>query len=204
MRSKCIPMLILAALFQAAAFPLSAQVHPSAEQGGWPLVVGSGYSTINMDWGNSNTTGNPRLINGVSVWAEWYRIPYFPRALGLGIKGEHVRWNQPADVPGLGFDAGLAGPIYRWKRYQRFDVFAKGYFGFGGLYIAPTGTNSHYTRFVSAPGVGGDVRVWNSIYVRADYEYQFWPHLFSKQHTLNPHGYTLGLSYDFSGIHRQY
>lgn len=205
MSLKSVPVISLAVLLATIAIPVSAQSSHAAERGGWPLTVGAGYSSINMDWGQ-DLQGNPRIVNGVTAWLEWYRIPKAPRGLGFGFEGEHVNWNQPPTLPQFRIDAALAGPIYRyrWRRLNRFDVYGKTYFGLGSLDFPPFGTYGHDTRTVTAPGFGGDFRAWNSLWIRADYEYQFWPHLFGRGHALNPRGYTLGVVYDFSGIHRLY
>jgi hypothetical protein len=205
MSLKSAPVMLLAALFVAAAVGASAQSLPPAERGGWPLTVGAGYSSINMDWGH-DLQGNARIVNGVTAWVEWYRLPVVPHGLGIGLEGEHVNWNQPPALPQFRIDAALAGPIYRYRfrRFNRFDVYGKTYFGFGSIDFPPFGTYGHDTRTITAPGFGGDVRAWNSLWIRADYEYQFWPNMFGTGHALNPRGYTLGLVYDFSGIHRKY
>ncbi len=205
MRLKSVPVFILAALFAVAALPLFAQSSPSAVRGGWPLMFGGGYSSINMDWGHG-ADGNPRIVNGVTAWLDWYGVPLFPKGLGIEVEGEHVNWNQPTMPVGLErlrIDAGLAGPVYRVRYDQRFDFYVKAMAGFGSIDFPPVGYYSHDTRTIWAPGGGADVRAWRNFWVRADYEYQFWPQMFGPN-ALNPHGYTLGLVYDFSDLHRRY
>lgn len=203
MRLKPLAMLIPAVLFVATALPLSAQAAYSAERGTWPVAVGAGYSSINMDWGQ-DSHGNPRTVNGVSVWVDWKQLPRMPRGLGLEFEGEHVNWNQPTALPQLGLDAGLGGPMYTWPHLNRLHLYGKGLIGFGGIYFPPFGSYSHDTRVIYVPGFGAEFRAWNGFWVRADYEYQFWPHMFGNHHALNPHGITIGMVYDFSGIHRKY
>jgi opacity protein-like surface antigen len=202
MRFKPISMLLPAVLFLAANLPASAQSHYSAERGGWPLVVGGGASQFNMDWGHA-PNGNQRILTGVTVWAEWNRLPHLPKGLGMAVEGEHINWGQPANLPQLRIDAGLGGPMYTWRHYKRINLYGKCLFGLGGLYFPPLGNYSHDTRTVTAPGGGADFRAWNSFWLRADYEYQFWPDLF-RGHALNPHGVTFGVVYDFSGFRRRY
>jgi Outer membrane protein beta-barrel domain len=205
MRLKSVPVLILAALFAAAALPVSAQSNASGEKGGWPVAIGTGYSAINMDWGRGSD-GNPRIVNGITVWVDWYRIPFAPNGFGIEAEGEHVNWNQPTqpvELERLRIDTALMGPIYRWRHYQRFNLYGKGVAGIGSIDFPPVGHYSHDTRTVWAPGFGGNVLLWGKLWARADYEYQFWPQLFGP-HALNPHGYTLGLSYDFSTPRREY
>ena len=54
---------------------------------------------------------------------------------------------------------------------------------------------------VLAPGGGVDYRVGGGVSLRADYEYQFWRHIFGPR-DLNPNGITIGATYDF-GVHRR-
>ena len=203
MRLKPLAMLIPALLFLATTLPLSAQSAYSAERGGWPLVVGAGYSSINMDWGHG-ADGNPRVVNGVTVWADWNKLPWVPRGFGIEVEGEHVNWNQPAALPQFRIDAGLGGPMYTWRHFHRLHLYGKGLIGLGGIYFPPFGSYSHDTRTIYVPGFGAEYRAWNSFWVRADYEYQFWPDMFGRGHALNPHGFTLGMTYHFSGLHRKY
>lgn len=203
MRLKSVSMLLPAVLFLATTLPLSAQAGYSAQRGGWPLVIGGGTSLFNMDWGHG-ADGNARILNGVTVWAEWNKLPRpLPYGLGIGAEGEHINWGQPTDLPQLRADVAMAGPIYTVHRYKRIRPYGKILFGIGSLDFPPFGNYSHDTRTVIAPGGGGEYRAWNSFWIRADYEYQFWPNLFSS-HALTPHGVTFGVIYDFSGFRRQY
>ena len=202
MRFKPIAMLIPAVLFVAATLPVSAQSSYSAKSGGWPLVLGTGYSTVNMDLG-ADTNGNPPIVNGITVWADWNKLPWVPRGFGIEAEGEHVNWNQPSAFPKTRIDAGLGGPMYTWQALSRLRLYGKGLIGYGGIYFPAFGSYSHDTRTIYAAGFGGEFRTWNAFWVRADYEYQFWPNLFGPN-ALNPHGFTIGMVYDFSGIHRKY
>jgi opacity protein-like surface antigen len=53
------------------------------------------------------------------------------------------------------------------------------------------------SRAYYAPGGGLEVRVHDRLWVRGDYEYQFWPDFFLHK-TLTPHGFTVGVFYDLS------
>ncbi len=205
MRLKPVTMLIPAVLFMAAALPLSAQSAYSAKRGAWPVAIGAGYSSINTDWGQ-DAHGNPRIVNGVTVWFDWKKLPFLPHGFGLEAEGEHVNWNQPAALPQLRIDAVMGGPTYTYtvRDFRRLRFYGKGMIGFGGINFPPFGNYSHDTRTIWAPGLGAEYRAWNSFWVRADYEYQYWPNLFSRGHTLNPHGLTIGMVYDFSTMHRNY
>ena len=47
-----------------------------------------------------------------------------------------------------------------------------------------------------SPVAGADTRFYESLWLRVNYEYQFWPDFFN-HHTLNPHGWDFGVAYDF-------
>ncbi|MGA2168594.1 MAG: hypothetical protein ABSG62_10305 [Terracidiphilus sp.] len=42
--------------------------------------------------------------------------------------------------------------------------------------------------------------VWSEVWLRADYECQFWPDLFGP-HGLTPSGLMIGAAYDFGRLH---
>lgn len=205
MRLKLIPKLALAALFLAASLPLSAQTVPDAEVGGPPLVVGAGISRFNMDWGH-DASGNARYMEGATVWVDWnlYRVHHVPSGLGIEAEGQDIDWGQPAGLSQLHTQAFMGGPIYTWRHFRRLYFYGKGLVGIGGIYFPPYGSYSHDTRTIWSAGGGAEYRVWNSVWARGEYAYQAWPHLFQPSHTLDPHGFTIGLEYDFSGIHRRY
>jgi opacity protein-like surface antigen len=100
----------------------------------------------------------------------------------------------------------MGGPTYTYtlRDFRRLRFYGKGMIGFGGINFPPYGSYSHDTRTIWAPGFGAEYRAWNSFWVRADYEYQYWPNLFGRGNTLNPHGLTIGMVYDFSTVHRKY
>jgi hypothetical protein len=54
-------------------------------------------------------------------------------------------------------------------------------------------------------GGGVELRAYRSLWVRADYEYQFWPDFFFKGAKpigqLNPQGFTVGVLYHFNRPH---
>lgn len=198
MRSKCIPLMVFAALIAAAALPLSAQSNPSAEQGGWPLVIGGGMSVFNMDFPPG---GGTNYMEGETVWADWTRIPFVPRQLGIEAEYRDLGLNAPSSESQLHSKVFLGGPIYTWT-FSRFAVYGKGMAGYATIHFPPFGTYSYDTRTIAAAGAGGEYRLWGGVVARADYEFQWWPNLAGERP--RPNGFTFGLAYDFRGAGRGY
>lgn len=197
MLSKFIPLAVFAALTVAVALPLSAQSNPSAEQGGWPVVIGGGMSVFNMDY----PPGSGNIEEGETIWGNWARIPFVPRHLGLEVEFRNLSLNAPSSEPGLSAKTFLGGPSYTWN-FSRFAVYGKGMVGYASLHFPAFGNYSHDTRTIEAAGGGAEYRLWNGVSARADYEYQWWPSLVYGR--LHPKGYTFGLAYDFRTFGRQY
>ena len=188
--------LIVASLLLAAAFPASAQVVPAAEKHGLPLVVGVGFSDFNSDW-NYGVRGG-RLAGG-TVWADWnfYGAPSFLHGLGIEAEARDLNYARTGNVPNMRQDTAQIGAIYTWRHYQRVHPYAKYLAGLGSIDFQHTDPHySHDTRTVYTPGGGVEYRAWRNVWVRGDYEYQFWTDFF-RHHTMNPNGVTLGVSYDF-------
>ena len=201
---KPILRVMLAALFVVPASPMSAQVAPAVSGRGFPLSVGVGFSYFDLNWG-SDTNGTARRMGGVAAWLD-YDVPHTPsvlRGLSLEVEGHHIAYLRPSDLTTMQQDTFGAGPTYKWRRYRRFHPFAKFMIGMGSIDFpalpnAPP-TYRHDTRTVYAPGGGLEYRAYGNLWVRGDYEYQFWPKIFGAG-TLNPNGYTFGVVYDFRGI----
>ena len=175
---------------------MSAQVVPAAEQHGLPLVVGVGFSDFNSDW-NYGVRGG-RLAGG-TVWADWnfYGAPSFLHGLGIEAEARDLNYARTGNVPNMRQDTAQIGAIYTWRHYQRVHPYAKYLAGLGSIDFQHTDPHySHDTRTVYTPGGGVEYRAWRNVWVRGDYEYQFWTDFF-RHHTMNPNGVTLGVSYDF-------
>jgi hypothetical protein len=68
-------------------------------------------------------------------------------------------------------------------------------------------TNFFYTSETSALysiGGGLEYKTWRTLYVRGQYEYQFWKGFRSGSQALNPSGLTIGATYYLRGVHRHY
>jgi opacity protein-like surface antigen len=197
---------LLAALFLATGFSAFSQTGPAATEGGLPIVAGVGISDFDLDYGNDN--GTERRMEGVSAWVDWnfYRAPSLLRGLGIEVEGRDINFGRPSVLEAFSSkmrqSTALGGVIYTVRHYRNFHPYAKYLMGIGSIDFPSSNPNyTHDTRTVSAPGGGVEYRVYRNIWLRADYEYQFWPKLFGPD-TLNPNGVTLGASYDFKHFRR--
>jgi opacity protein-like surface antigen len=192
MHLKPIFKLIFTALLVATVMPAHAQVAPSASQGGLPIVLGGGFSDFSIDWGPG------KRMEGISAWADWFpnRLPASLSGLGVEVEGRDIDFARPAVITRMRQDTGVGGAIYTWNRYRSFRPYAKYLFGIGSIEFPPSGTYSHDTFLVLSPGGGMEYHAWGHIWIRGDYEYQFWHDTFGV-HDLNPNGFTIGASYDF-------
>jgi opacity protein-like surface antigen len=208
------PGLLLAALLLTTAVPVFAQVAPAGQEGGLPISVGAGFSVYNLDWG-LNPSGYPRYMEGVNVWADYHftnlPLPHVLQGFGIQIEGSDISWGLPASLSNQVLhdtgenqrhDTAEGGPTYTWRKYRNFHPYGKFLYGFGSIdfpNLAPDSpaTYRHDTRTMYSGGAGLDYRVGRNIWIRADYEYQFWPDLFGRPHALNPNGISVGAVYDF-------
>ena len=197
-RWKLTVLTALALAFAASASRVQAQVTYAAEEGKLPFTVGAGVSNFSDDWGVSN----PRQY-GVTLWADWrFRLPSVLNGLGVEFEGRDINFGTPSGIPGHRMDTALGGPTYQWRKSRRFRPYAKYLLGIGSIdYPSPGLAQTHSTTTVFEPGGGLDVRVWNRLSVRGEYEYQFWHQLFGPT-DLTPSGFTIGAVYDFGRLSR--
>ncbi|MDR3727210.1 MAG: outer membrane beta-barrel protein [Terracidiphilus sp.] len=205
MRMKLFPRMILAILFVCAACSVLAQTAPAAREGGLPLTVGVGISDFDIDYGNDN--GTERRMEGVSAWVDWnfYRAPSLLSGLGIEVEGRDINLGRPASLEAfsskLRESTALGGVIYTVRHYRNFHPYAKYLMGIGSIdFPSSNPYYTHDTRTVYAPGAGVEYRVYRNVWLRGDYEYQFWPKLFGPN-ALTPSGFTIGASYDFGHHH---
>ncbi len=208
---------LLAALLVAVAFPVVAQVVPSAESGGLPIVAGAGVSGFNMDWGHDQF-GRTRYMEGITAWFDWNLTrlpgPDLLRGFSVELEGRDIDFGLPASLSNARFgdtgtnlrhDTGLGGVAYTWRHIHRIHPYAKALAGIGSIDFPPLPasppTYRHDDRTITAFGGGADLRIVRSIWLRADYEYQLWPDLFGSPHPLTPYGITIGAVYDFKRVH---
>jgi opacity protein-like surface antigen len=193
MYQKCIKLFLLL-LLVGASTPVFSQVAPQATERGVPLSIGIGYSNYDTDWSGR--------MSGTALWADWsfYNAPSLLNGFGLEAEGRFLNYGRTGGDPKLAFYTGAGGAIYTARRYRSFQPYAKFLIGFGGVYFSPLEPQlpyyTHDTRTFYAPGGGLDFRVYRALWVRGDYEYQFWTDFFA-HNALNPSGFTIGAVYDF-------
>jgi hypothetical protein len=186
---------ILVIAFLSTSIPLVSQVAPGGSEGGLPLVVGAGFSDY-------YTEMFQKRMEGPTVWADW-NFNLGPRFLqGFGVEAE-VRvldFGQPQGQKLRQATLG-GGPIYTWRHYRKFQPYCKFLADYGSMdHIQIKGFPSLYTAdkwLIWATGGGIEYRAWRNVWVRADYEYQFWRvKFFNPTSFLDPQGFTVGASYD--------
>lgn len=184
--------LVLTAILLTAGTPLLAQVAPATNGGGGvPITIGAGFSDFHPDWSGR--------LGGAAVWIDWnlYAGPSFLRGLGVEAEARDLNFLRSGGDPKLRQDTIGAGPIYTWHRFGRIHPYAKFLIDYGSIDFTSGDPNyTHDTRTVYVPGGGAEYRVFRHIWVRGDYEYQFWTD-FIHHHTMNPQGFTVGVSYNF-------
>lgn len=190
----------LVILFLTASLPLFSQVAPSATEGGLPIAVGAGFSDFDVDWGHGR-------MDGGTLWIDWQpnQLPSFLHGFGLEVEARDISLGGNKTQPNFRLDTGGGGVIYTWRHFHRFHPYGKYLMSYGGIHWNnPDIHFRHETRTVTAPGLGFDYRVFRKVWVRADYEYQFWPDIALQMpgtHVLNPQGFTVGVLYDFKNPH---
>ena len=167
-----------------------------------PIELGFGGSDYNMDWGKDQYGGQHRE-DGITAWINT-DIPLLSRAikgLALEIEGRDLNYSHPTGLSRLRMDTILGGATYTWRSSLPIRPYAKFLAGMGSLDFPPSGTYSHDTRAVTAPGLGIEAKIHGPFWVRADYEYQFWRKLFGPN-TLNPNGFSFGVEFDSRTLSR--
>jgi opacity protein-like surface antigen len=196
MFGRLFPKLIMAGLVITATIPAFSQVAPAATggAGSLPLVVGGGISDFDLDYGHG------RRMEGISAWVDWNfnRTPRFLHGIGIEFEGHDINLNRPASLPKMRQDTALGGVTYHWRHFHNIDPYVKMMGGIGSIDFGDTKNPlyTHDTFNVYAPGGGVEYRVWRRVWVRADYEYQYWHHTFGPN-DLTPQGFTFGASYHF-------
>jgi opacity protein-like surface antigen len=210
MRLRLFPPTSLAVLLVFSAFPIFAQVSPAGVVKTLPLNVGVGFSNYDTGFGSEKLAQGSDRLNGGTLWLD-YDPNWMPRRLyGLGImaQGRDLNLGQPSNQPFLREDVGSGGAIYRWNRYFLVRPYGEFLEGFGNAdYKTQYGFRYHQTRTVTTAGGGAEFDAYHRLWVRADYEYEWWPNFFisglslegkDPAAKLDPQGITVGFSYHFN------
>jgi hypothetical protein len=192
MRLKPFLGMTLVALFACAVTQVFAQTAPAASESNFPLAVGGGLSSYNPDWAYG------RML-GVAGWVDYTpnHVPSFLRGFGIEAEARDLNFGRASHIPKpLVEKTAGGGLIYTSRRYRNFHPYGKFLESYGSItWDNAPAKYRHDTRTVTSAGGGFEVHAYRRVWVRADYEYQFWPHLLGK--TLDPSGFTLGATYHF-------
>jgi len=187
---------LLLMLFLTASIPAFSQVEPSAAEKGLPLVVGGGISDFYTEMISKH-------LEGPTVWADWnfYRGPSFLRGFGVEAEVRDLDFGQPQGQK-LQLATFGGGPVYTWRHFRSFHPYGKFLVDYSAMdHIKIAGLPSWYTAdkwTTYACGGGVEYRTWGNVWIRADYEYQFWRvEFFNPNSFLNTQGFTVGASYNF-------
>jgi len=189
----CLKMLF-AVVIVSVAGPAVCQVAPDAKGPGVPLTVGVGYSNYATDWSGR--------LSGPTLWVDWnfFDRPAFLHGFGIEAEARDLNYDRTGNTSNLRMDTVVGGPVYTWRRYSRFNPYVKFLLGYGSIdFSGLSPTYKHDTRTVYATAGGIDYRIYRNVWVRGNYEYQFWTDFFH-HNALNPQGVTVGLAYDLGGI----
>jgi opacity protein-like surface antigen len=191
MYQRCLRVLS-ALLFVGAVIPALSQVVPAAQEVRLPLRVGAGYSNYGSDWN--------RRLGGPAVWID-FDVPKLPPSWSgfqLEVEGRDLNYNRTGTDSTLRQYTFAGGVNYAWRYDPAFHPYVKFLAGIGNINFNIG--DPYYrkdSRTLYAPGGGVDVRAHGRLWIRGDYEYQFWTDFFN-HHALTPHGFTIGVFYDFS------
>jgi opacity protein-like surface antigen len=162
----------------------SAQVAPAQNGGKFSMAVGAGFSGFDTDY-------SPSWMYGI---AAYYDLDY-ARWIGLEVEGRTIQWNQFSN---LRQDTIAVGGRVRLPRYKRFTPYAKFLGGIGSIDFPafPGVPNYKHDTFAFYDAGGGlDYKLAQHVYLRGDYEYEWWHGW--PPHGLTPNGFTIGANYRF-------
>ncbi|HEY2469469.1 MAG TPA: outer membrane beta-barrel protein [Terracidiphilus sp.] len=182
--------LIALLIFLTATIPSFSQVSAPGESHRLPISVGAGFSEFATNWSGYE--------NGPAVWLDWnfYNAPSILNGIGIEVQGRDLNYNRTGDTPNLREDTIGGGVIYTFRKIplRNFHYYGKFLMEYGSIDFHGSPGYNHDTRTVYAPGTGVEARAWHDLWIRGEYEWQFWPD-FPNHHAFNPTGFTVGATY---------
>jgi hypothetical protein len=183
----------------ATAIPSFSQAQPAGETSGipqLPLLVGVGFSNFNLDYGGG------RRMNGIEAFADYYfyYAPSFLRLTGIEVEGRDIDFGRPQSLLKMRQDTLQGGPVVTLFNRRKVRLYAKALAGFGSIDSPSNSGKTHTTDLLYSVGGGVDYRATRSIWIRGDYEGQWWPAIFSSGTALTPGGFSIGVSYTLKGV----
>jgi len=206
MRSK----LVLAALLTLSTLPAFSQVAPAAKISGLPLGIGAGISDFDTDYYRPYLPYWSGRMVGVSAWAD-YSIFH---GIGVEVEGNSTFANKPTPrgpdstttfYGSLKEQTIQGGFIYKYHPIYHIRPFVKALGGVGRVDFP--NTSPYYTSEnsgVYSIGGGIEYKVWRTVFLRGQYEYQWWNDFRQGSQKLNPNGLSVGATYYLRGVHRHY
>jgi hypothetical protein len=199
MRMNLFPRLAVAFLFVCAACSVLAQTVPAATESRLPLAVGAGFSGYNPDLRGGHLLGG-------ALWVDYFpnQVPRLLQGIGIEAEARDLSLDRSSSQPAnLREDTVEGGLIYSWRHFRNVHPYGKFLMGYGNTdYENAAKLRGHDSRTITIAGGGVDIRVFQRVWLRADYEYQFWPDFFKHPapipaDQLNPQGFTVGALYRF-------
>jgi hypothetical protein len=198
---------MLVALLLMASHPMFSQVVSAATDGRlqqWS--VGAGISDYNPDLGRGRMEGGTLWVDYTLNW-----VPSLLRGIGLEMEARDISLNRSPLTLILREDTAGLGATYTWPHSRGFRPYAKVILGLGNTdyLVGPAQTQRfHQSRTVTSIGGGFEVKVFQRLWTRIDYEYQVFPNFFLVNLSqppsgapLDPQGFTLGAIYHFGREH---
>jgi opacity protein-like surface antigen len=200
MRLKLFPPLSLAVLLVFSTSLSYSHTAPAARSfEPIPITVGVGLADYNPDWDHGHLLGGALWIDYTPEW-----LPGPLRGLGIEAEARDLSLNYAVKTgPLYREDVASGGVLYTWRHYRRFRPYGKFLMGYGNAdwHGRQPGSRQQQSRTVTTAGGGIEMDAFHRVWVRADYEYQWWPDFFfvdtPAQGSLSPQGFTLGVSYHF-------
>jgi opacity protein-like surface antigen len=151
-----------------------------------------------MDFGSG-------VMFGGTAWADLGILhgPWYLRGFGAEAEVRDIAWNHSSNQPSNLREGSVGGGVtYTWHHTHDFHPYVKFLRSYSSIdFHFPNTIYSHDTRTANVIGGGLEYRITRGYWLRADYEYQWWPHLFNR--TLSPEGVTVGVMYNFRHRHTQ-
>jgi opacity protein-like surface antigen len=201
---------IIAALFLTASLPLFSQVVPAATGNSLPKwSFGGGITDFNPELGRG------RLLGG-TLWVD-YTLPGMPtllRGVGIELTGRDISFNRSPGELALRVDSAGGGAIYKWGGLSKFRPYAKVTAELTNVdYLGLRNRHIRYNESRTDTSIGGglEFRAFKSVFVRAEYEYQYLPNFSITRRNstvgapLDPQDFTVGATYNVGhvgGAHR--
>jgi opacity protein-like surface antigen len=206
MRKKACFEMSLALFFLCSAFSAHAQVEPitKATEDETHFAIGAGFSGYSPDQGKGHLLGGTLWMDYTPGWG-----PSLLRGISIEAQARDLNYGRSSsESPNLREEVAEGGAMYSWRGYRNFRPYGKFLVGYGNRNASGrTGYRFHDSRTITAAGGGLEFRAAQHVWVRADYEYQFWPDMVFNNKTgkpraqIHPQGLTVGVLYHFNRPH---